>query len=86
MERTYNTSKQIRFKTSILRYDLCDYSDAYIVVKGTITVEGVNNRDRKKQLLSEKIMYHFFLHFRNKWCINRKCRRFRCCNANVQFA
>ena len=31
---TYNTNKQIRFKTSMLRSDLCDYSDAYIVVKG----------------------------------------------------
>ena len=30
---TYNT-KQVRFKTS----DLCDYSDAYIVVKGIATV------------------------------------------------
>ena len=35
---TYNTNKQIRFKTSMLRSDLCDYSDAYIVVKGKITV------------------------------------------------
>ena len=30
--------KQIRFKISMLQSDLCDYSDAYIVVKGTITV------------------------------------------------
>ena len=29
---TYNTNKQIRFKTSMLRSDLCDYSDAYIVM------------------------------------------------------
>ena len=34
----YKPSKQIRFKTSILRSDLCDCSDAYIVVKGDITV------------------------------------------------
>ena len=34
----YKPTKQIRFKTSMLRSDLCDYSDAYIVVKGTITV------------------------------------------------
>ena len=45
---TYNTNKQIRFKTSMLRSDLCDYSDAYIVVKGDITVEGANNRDKKQ--------------------------------------
>ena len=35
---TYNTNKQIRFKKSVLRSDLRDYSDAYIVVKGKITV------------------------------------------------
>ena len=40
---TYNTSKPIRFKTSMLRSDLCDYSDAYMWVKGTITVTNPNN-------------------------------------------
>ena len=40
---TYNTSKPIRFKTSMLRSDLCDYSDAYEWVKGTITVANPNN-------------------------------------------
>ena len=40
LEDRYKSSKQIRFKTSMLRSDLCDYSDAYIVVKGDITVEG----------------------------------------------
>ena len=34
----YKLNKQMRFKTSMLRSDLCDYSDAYIVVKGKITV------------------------------------------------
>ena len=34
----YDVNKEIRIKTSMLRSDLCDYSDAYIVVKGTITV------------------------------------------------
>ena len=34
----YNTNSQIRFKTSMLRTSLCDYSDAYIFIKGTITV------------------------------------------------
>ena len=37
---TYNTNKQIRFKTSMLRSDLCDFSDAYIIVKGIITVRA----------------------------------------------
>ena len=34
---------QIRFKTSVLRSDLCDYSDAYILVKGNITVTNLDN-------------------------------------------
>ena len=32
-EDRYRPSKQIRFKTLMLRSDLCDFSDAYIVVK-----------------------------------------------------
>ena len=35
---TYSHNKQIKFKTSMLRSSLCDYSDAYIVVKGNITL------------------------------------------------
>ena len=38
-EDRYKPSKQIRFKTSTLRSDLCDFSDVYIVVKGTIVIE-----------------------------------------------
>ena len=40
---TYNENKSIRFKTPMLRSNLCDYSDAYILVKSTITVNGVLN-------------------------------------------
>ena len=36
----YSPNKQIRFKTSMLRFSLCDYSDAYIIVKGNITVNN----------------------------------------------
>ena len=46
----YNTNKQIRFKTSILRSDLCNYSDAYIVVKGKITITNPNNYAYDKKL------------------------------------
>ena len=35
---TYNEDNQIRFKTSMSRSSLCDYSNAYILFKGTITV------------------------------------------------
>ena len=39
----YNVNKEIRIKTSMLRSDLCDFNDAYIVVKGDITVGSPNN-------------------------------------------
>ena len=55
---TYNENKSIRFKTPMLKSNLCDYSDAYILVKGTITVAapGVNNnatniRDKRNKPL-----------------------------------
>ena len=35
-EKNYNTNKEIRIKTSMPRSDLCDYSDAYIIVKGIL--------------------------------------------------
>ena len=34
-EGKYNVNKEIRIKTSMLRSDLCDFSDVHIVVKGT---------------------------------------------------
>ena len=37
-DKNYNVNKEIRIKTPMLRSDLCDFSDAYIVVKGNITV------------------------------------------------
>ena len=37
-EQNCNPNKKIRTKTSILGSDLCDFSDAYIVIKGNITV------------------------------------------------
>ena len=39
----YKPSKQIRSKTSMLRSDICVYSDAYIIAKGTITITDPNN-------------------------------------------
>lgn len=35
---THNPNNQIKFKTTMLK--LCDYSDAYIHVNGSITVVG----------------------------------------------
>ena len=51
---TYSHNKQIKFKTSTLRSSLCDYRDAYILVKGNITVNNTaadstaaNNTNKK---------------------------------------
>ena len=58
LSNTYNENKSIRFKTPMLRSNLCDYSDAYILVKGKITVtapganNGANNiRDKRNRPL-----------------------------------
>ena len=47
LSNTYNENKPITFKTPMLRFNLCDYSDAYILVSGTIIVAGNHPRDRK---------------------------------------
>ena len=51
---TYNTNSQIKCKTMMLRSTLCDDSDAYILVSGTITVlntavasAAANNANKK---------------------------------------
>ena len=38
---TYNVNSQIKFKTTMLKSSLCDYSDAYILVKGTICINNI---------------------------------------------
>ena len=52
LSNTYNENKSIRFKTPMLRSDLCNYADAHILVNGTITVTanaGANNVGEKKK-------------------------------------
>ena len=55
---TYSEDNQNRFKISMLRSGLCDYSDAYILVKGTITVantaaQGEPNDATNKNVISK---------------------------------
>ena len=38
LSNAYDGNKSIRFKAPMLRSDLCDYADAYILVNGTIIV------------------------------------------------
>ena len=44
------TSNDIKFKTTMLRSNLCGYADAYILVKGTITITGAGDNDDAKRL------------------------------------
>ena len=56
-ENRYKKNKQIRFKTSMLQLDLRDYCNAYIVVKGTITVTDPNNAYDKKLAFKNNIPF-----------------------------
>ena len=43
---SYNANKEIRIETPMLRSDLCDFSDAYTVVKGTVTNPDDEKRNK----------------------------------------
>ena len=49
-EGNYNIKKEIRIKTSMLRSDLCGFSDTLIVVKVTITVANPDGAKRNKEV------------------------------------
>ena len=63
-QRGTYTGNNIKFKTTMLRSNLCDYGDAYILVRGTITITGVGDDDAAKQLeernkdVTFKIVHH----------------------------
>ena len=44
------TSNDIKFKTTMIRSNLCDYADACILVKGTITITAAGDDDAAKRL------------------------------------
>ena len=46
---TYNVNSQIKFKTTMLKSSLCDYSDTYILVKRTITIAEARNDAAARQ-------------------------------------
>ena len=48
----YCAGKNITFKTSRLRSNLCDYSDACIVVKGRISIRDTND---SKEMITKEI-------------------------------
>ena len=58
---------QVRFKTSMLGASLCDYSNTYILVKGTITV--VKETEAAKNNANKKLIFENCASFSN--CISR---------------
>ena len=55
----YNANSDIRFKTTMLKSSLCDYSDVYILVKGrmTITGEGADAAARKADERDKRVTF-----------------------------
>ena len=47
---TFSTGSQIKFKTSMIRSSLCDYSGTYILVKGTIIYNNNNKKNYNKEV------------------------------------
>ena len=45
----YNVNSQIKFKTTMLKSSLCDYSDGYILVRGKTTIVGAGNDAAARQ-------------------------------------
>ena len=65
---TYNVDSQIRIKTAMLKSSLCDYSDVYILVKGTITVNNTPAADPNANNTNKKVIFKNCAPFTN--CIS----------------
>ena len=65
---TYNVNSQIKFKTTMLKSSLCDYSDAYIIVKGTITVNNTDAASAAANNTNKKVIFKNCASFTN--CIS----------------
>ena len=66
--RRYNTNSQIKFQTTMLKSNLCDHSDAYILVKWTITVTNRAPTGVAVNNMGQKIIKNFA---RFSDCINK---------------
>ena len=65
----YSPNKQIRFKTAMLRASLCDYSDAYILVKGNISVNNTAADGAAANNTNKKVIFKNCAPFTN--CISK---------------
>ena len=67
--RAYSPNKQIRFKTPMLRSRLCDYSDAYILVKGNMSVNNTVGAGAAANNTNKKVIFKNCSPFTN--CISK---------------
>ena len=58
---TWNKDNQIKFKTSMLKSGLCDYSDAYILVKRSLTITSVPPPEANPNNNDKEVMFVFHL-------------------------
>ena len=65
---TCNVNSQIKFKTIMLKSSLCDYSDAYVLVKGNITVNITAAADADANNTNKKVIFKNCAPFTN--CIS----------------
>ena len=65
----YSPNKQIRFKTTMLRSSLCDYSEAYILVKGNITLNNTVAAGAAANNTNKKVIFKNCAPFTN--CISK---------------
>ena len=67
---TYNTNSQIDIKSTMLKFSLCDYSNAFILVEETITIagEGANADAKNTDERDKDVIFKNFASFIN--CIS----------------
>ena len=79
--RVYSTGSDIRFKTIMLKSSLCDYSDVYIFVKGTMIITGNTGPPagrNEAQLLTARQADK-----RNKGVVFKNCAPFTNCKSEI---
>ena len=66
------TNSDIKFKSTMLKSNLCDYADAYILAKGKITITGHGDDDAARQADE-----------RDKGVIFKNCTQFTKCISRI---
>ena len=60
--RIYSVNSQIKFKTTMLKSNLCDYIDAYPLVTGTVVVINTSAEDADANNTNTKVVLKIVLH------------------------